>query len=154
MSSQRRWSPSPLRCDGPERAECHCTLRIVSIIRQLESKKMNEPTETIRRNRIAEINVVHGSREDLENRYGQVWDTNQLSEEFQVIGFMAPLIVVQRKSDGVKGSLEFQHSPRLYFNWQGIDIRMMFAGMEMLYRRNALGKIEIEQRSLFDPETF
>jgi len=115
---------------------------------------MNDPTETIRRNRIAEINVVHGSREDLENRYGQVWDTNQLSEEFQVIGFMAPLIVVQRKSNGVKGSLEFQHSPRLYFNWQGIDIRMMFAGMEMLYRRNALGKIEIEQRSLFDPETF
>ena len=81
---------------------------------------MNDPTETIRRNRIAEINVVPGSREDLENRYGQVWDTNQLSEEFQAIGFMAPLIVVRRKSDGVKGSLEFQHSPRLYFNWQPV----------------------------------
>lgn len=83
-----------------------------------ESKDMNDPTETIRRNRIAEINVVPGSREDLENKYGQVWDTNQLSEEFQAIGFMAPLIVVRRKSDGLKGSLEFQHAPRLYFNWQ------------------------------------
>ena len=45
-------------------------------------------------------------------------DTDQLSEDFEAIGFMAPLIVVRRRSDGVKGSLEFQHSPRLYFNWQ------------------------------------
>jgi hypothetical protein len=90
----------------------------VTIIHHFESKEMNDPTETIRRNRIAEINVVPGSREDLESRYGQVWDTNQLSEEFQAIGFMAPLIAVRRKSDGQKGSLEFQHSPRLYFNWQ------------------------------------
>jgi hypothetical protein len=27
-------------------------------------------------------------------------------------------VVVTRKSDGVKGSLEFRHSPRVYFNWQ------------------------------------
>lgn len=79
---------------------------------------MNDPTETIRRDRLAEINVVPGSREDLENKYGQVWDTDQLGEEFQAIGFMAPLIVVRRRSDGVKGSLEFQHSPRFYFSWQ------------------------------------
>lgn len=79
---------------------------------------MNDPTETIRRERLAEINVEPGSREDLEARYGQVWDTAQMTEEFQAIGFMAPLIVVRRRSDGVKGSLEFQHSPRLYFNWQ------------------------------------
>lgn len=37
---------------------------------------------------------------------------------------------------------------------QSIDVRMMFAGMELLYRRNTLGEIEAEQRSLFDPETF
>ena len=57
---------------------------------------MNDQTETIRRNRTAEINVVPGSREDLENKYGQVWDTDQLTEVFQAIGFMAPLIVVRR----------------------------------------------------------
>lgn len=79
---------------------------------------MSDPTETIRRKRLAEINVEPGSREDLEARYGQVWDTDQMSEEFQAIGFMAPLIVVRRRSDGVKGSLEFQHSPRFYFSWQ------------------------------------
>lgn len=50
-------------------------------------------------------------------KYGQVWTTQELTEEFQVIGFAAPLCVVRRKADGVKGSLEFQHSPRLYFNF-------------------------------------
>lgn len=79
---------------------------------------MSDPTETIRRERLAEINIVPGSREDLEAKFGQVWDTGELAEEFQAIGFMAPLIVVRRRSDGAKGSLEFQHNPRLYFNWQ------------------------------------
>jgi len=37
--------------------------------------------------------------------------------EFHVLGFGAPYVVVQRKSDGCKGSLEFQHAPRFYFNF-------------------------------------
>jgi hypothetical protein len=79
---------------------------------------MNDPTETIRRERLAEINIVPGSREDLEANYGQVWDTDQLMEDFEAIGFMAPLVVVRRRSDGKKGSLEFQGNPRFYFSWQ------------------------------------
>jgi hypothetical protein len=79
---------------------------------------MIDETEAIRRQRLVEINLVPGSREALEAEHGQVWDTDQLMEEFEAIGFMAPLIVVRRRSDGVKGSLEFQHSPRFYFNWQ------------------------------------
>ncbi len=79
---------------------------------------MNDPTETIRRERVAEINLQPGSREALEAQYGQVWNTDQLSEDFEVLGFMAPLVVVRRKSDGRKGSLEFQHSPRIYFNYK------------------------------------
>jgi hypothetical protein len=79
---------------------------------------MSDPTEPIRRQRLAEINSEPGSREALAAIYGQVWDTQQLGEEFEVIGFMAPYVVVRRKADGVKGSLEFQHSPRFYFNWQ------------------------------------
>ena len=59
----------------------------------------------------------HGSREALEAQYGQVWNTEELSRDFQVIGFLAPLVAVYRKSDGQKGSLEFVHSPRLYFNF-------------------------------------
>lgn len=78
---------------------------------------MTDPTETIRRERLAEINADPGSREALEARYGQVWTTQELAAEFDVIGFMAPIVVVRRKADGVKGSLEFQHNPRIYFNF-------------------------------------
>lgn len=79
---------------------------------------MNDPTESIRRERLAEINAKPGSRKALESQHGQVWDTTELSGEFDVIGFAAPLVVVKRKSDGVSGSLEFQHRPRFYFNFQ------------------------------------
>lgn len=79
---------------------------------------MFDPTETLRRERLAEINTIPGSREDLEAKYGPVWTTQELAGTFKVIGFMAPLVVVRRISDGVEGSLEFQHSPRLYFNFE------------------------------------
>ena len=79
---------------------------------------MTDPTEPIRRERLAKINAEPGSREALEAVYGQVWDTQQLTEDFEVIGFLAPLVVVRRRVDGVKGSLEFQARPRFYFNFQ------------------------------------
>jgi hypothetical protein len=84
---------------------------------------MNQETEQVlvdqlRRDRLAEINAEPGSRIALEQQYDQVWDTQQMSEEFTVKGFAAPFVVVMRKSDGVVGSLEFQHSPRFYFNFQ------------------------------------
>ena len=78
---------------------------------------MNDPTETIRRARLAEINLEPNSRAALEAQYGQVWDTSEMSEDFEAIGFMAPLVVVRRRCDGKKGSLEFQHQPRFYFNF-------------------------------------
>lgn len=78
---------------------------------------MADPTEELRRERLVEINAEPGSREALEARYGQVWDTSELTETFSVIGFMAPIVAVVRKSDGVKGSVEFQARPRLYFNF-------------------------------------
>lgn len=79
---------------------------------------MPDPTEPLRRERLAEINAQPGTREALEAQYGKVWTTAELAEEFEVIGFMAPLVVVCRKADGVKGSLEFQHDPRFYFNFE------------------------------------
>lgn len=79
---------------------------------------MNDETETLRRHRLAEINCEPGSRAALEAQHNQVWSTDELREEFEVLGFMAPYVVARRRSDGVKGSLEFQHNPRFYFNWQ------------------------------------
>jgi hypothetical protein len=78
---------------------------------------MSDPTEFVRREMVAQINAVEGSREYLEAKHGQVWDTNELQLDFAVLGFAAPLVVVQRKSDGVSGSLMFQASPRFYFGF-------------------------------------
>ncbi len=78
---------------------------------------MADPTESIRRERLVEINADSGSRQALEAKHGRVWDTQQLGDDFTVIGFLAPYVVVHRKSDGRKGSLEFQHNPRFYFNF-------------------------------------
>lgn len=46
------------------------------------------------------------------------WNTDELREDFEVIGFLAPFVVVKRKADGVRGTLEFTHSPRIYFDWK------------------------------------
>lgn len=79
---------------------------------------MNDNTEDIRRKMIEDINRDPNGREALEKEYGQVWDTNELSRDFEVLGFLAPFVIVRRKSDGVKGSLKFQHSPRFYFSFE------------------------------------
>ena len=76
---------------------------------------MPDSTEPYRRQRLAEINFQPGSRESLEAQHGQVWSTEELSQDFEVTGFMAPFLVVRRKCDGKKGSLEFQHNPSFYF---------------------------------------
>jgi hypothetical protein len=78
---------------------------------------MSDPTEEIRRELVAQINAEPGSREALEAEHGQVWDTSQLTEDFEVLGFLAPMIVARRRADGVKGSLMFQHNPRFYFGF-------------------------------------
>lgn len=79
---------------------------------------MSDSTETIRREEVVEINSNPGSREALETKHGKVWDTQELREDFDVLGFLAPYVVVRRKVDGVVGSLQFQHSPRLYYGFQ------------------------------------
>ena len=82
-----------------------------------------DETEQIRRSRLGEINSAVAStdadteRKRLEAEYGQVWDAHQLSQDFEILGFMAPYVVVRRRLDGRKSSLEFQHSPRFYFNF-------------------------------------
>jgi len=77
-----------------------------------------DPTEQTRRERVAEINRLPSDRERLEKEHGQVWDTKELGTDFEVLGFMAPFVVVKRRSDGTKGSLEFQHDPRLYYSFK------------------------------------
>ena len=56
-------------------------------------------------------------RDELQNKFGQVWNTSELQQDFEVQGFSAPFVVVKRRSDGKRGSLEFQHSPRYYHSF-------------------------------------
>ena len=58
------------------------------------------------------------SREDMEALYGEVWDTTELQQDFHVKSFFAPLVIVERKSDGQKGTLDFIHRPRFYYNFR------------------------------------
>jgi hypothetical protein len=82
--------------------------------------------DAARIDRLIQINteVVQGSTEEaerarLEAQYGKgnVMDTDEVRKNFEVEGFMAPFCVVRRLSDGQRGSLEFQHLPRFYFNF-------------------------------------
>lgn len=73
---------------------------------------MNDPTEQLRR---AMIETGQPAR-DLA-KADQRWNTEELQRDFTVVGFMAPFVVVIRKADCVKGTLEFVHSPRVYFNF-------------------------------------
>lgn len=44
--------------------------------------------------------------------------TDQMLAEFDVLGFALGMCVVQRKSDGVKGTLFFDGNPRVYYDFQ------------------------------------
>ena len=38
-------------------------------------------------------------RQQLEDKYGQVWSTDELQDDYEVKGFGSPFVVVVRKSD-------------------------------------------------------
>jgi len=78
---------------------------------------MTDTTAQARREMLAQINHAPGSREALEAEHGQVWNTEELQRDFAVTGFLAPVVGVVRRSDGQRGSLFFQGSPRFYFGW-------------------------------------
>lgn len=83
---------------------------------------MKDVTEPIRRLGVAIINSEVESdnpeteRTRLEKKHGKVWSTDELTKDFEVTGFMAPFVTVRSKESGKDGVLEFQHSPRFYFN--------------------------------------
>lgn len=56
-------------------------------------------------------------RAELEKRYGTVWDSHELQLDYTVLQFQAPYVIARRKSDATVGTLRFQHSPRLYFDF-------------------------------------
>ena len=75
---------------------------------------MTDHTEDTRRKMIAD-----GQPQlDLAANGDQQWTTEEMTRDFEAIGFAAPFVVVRRRSDGKRGTLEFTHSPRVYFGWK------------------------------------
>jgi hypothetical protein len=83
---------------------------IITTFRKQEVGKINSEVET---------SDEQKERVRLEAKYGQVWDTKQLQEDFKVSSFMAPYCSVIRKSDNKRGIISFQHLPRFYFEFVG-----------------------------------
>lgn len=77
-----------------------------------------DPTEKLRRVMVAALNAKPGDRAELEDMWGQVWDTDQLTRDFQVVSFCAPFINAIQRATGKKCTLLFQHEPRFYFDLQ------------------------------------
>lgn len=73
---------------------------------------MADPTEDMRRDLVGGINSGDVSPQ------GQTWTTEQVREEFEVLRFAAPFVIVRRKSDGIEGTLMFRHHPRVYFDFE------------------------------------
>jgi hypothetical protein len=82
---------------------------------------MVDPTENTRRSMVAEINTNPSPREELEAKHGQVWDTSELTKDFQVLSFLAPFCTVKRRADNVRGTLKFQHEPRVYYEFTATE---------------------------------
>lgn len=62
---------------------------------------------------------TEATKKELESIYGEgnVFTTAELTENFIVHAFLAPLVEVTRKSDNQKGSMLFNHMPRFYYNF-------------------------------------
>jgi hypothetical protein len=94
---------------------------LVTQVMGAETPMAEEEVAGILEQRDAMAKELLRARLSAEHGVDNVFDTDQLSEQFEVDGFMAPFVVVRRKADGKKGSLEFTHQPRLYYNFQVYD---------------------------------
>ncbi len=74
-----------------------------------------DETEDIRRKMIADGEPEKKLSESKDKRYN---GKDELLKEFEVIGFLAPFVVVRRLSDGKHGTMMFTHEPRVYFNFE------------------------------------
>ena len=92
--------------------DCEAEYVLPARIAASNTRSMLDATENLRRAMIASGHPVRACAEAE-----RTWNTGQLQEDFEVISFAAPLVIVRRKSDGKMGSMEFTHHPRAYFNF-------------------------------------
>ncbi len=78
---------------------------------------MNDPTAAARKQMIDSAEPAADLLLNDQDGAGR-WTTEEMQRDFEVLSFAAPFVVVSRRSDGQLGSLEFTHSPRVYFGFQ------------------------------------
>lgn len=61
------------------------------------------------------MSINHPNNPAPEN--SETWNTLELQKEFSVTGFMAGLVFVTRKEDGLNGTLQFNGNPRVYHSF-------------------------------------
>jgi hypothetical protein len=70
-----------------------------------------------RRKKARRIMPPPRTRTDLEQEFGEVWDTQELATEFVITSIIGLEVVVRRKADNVVGMLSYQNEPRLYYRF-------------------------------------
>lgn len=61
--------------------------------------------------------ILAERRKVLSHQFNDVMTTAEMMDLYEAVGFGGGLVVVRRRSDGVLGSLQFDHSPRLYYGF-------------------------------------
>lgn len=95
----------------------YCVILYVLVIRTVNRRSCKNAVNMVGQLGGVEIMNQPVDRKYFEDTYGQVWDTSELIDEFEVIGFLAPFVSVRRRSDNVKGSMMFNHKPRYYHSF-------------------------------------
>ena len=70
-------------------------------------------TESFRRKLTPAINAMTD-----EEIGAPTWTTEEPKRDFDVDSFLAPFVLVRRKSDAVQGMLFFRHMPRIYWGFK------------------------------------
>ena len=55
--------------------------------------------------------------EELKESYPEVLTTQEATDKYEFIGFMAPYVMVKDRVTGKKGTMQFDHRPRYYFGF-------------------------------------
>ena len=57
------------------------------------------------------------TRLELQEQYGKVLNTEELTSKYEVRSFLAPLVFLTERATGKHVIARFQHMPRYYFNF-------------------------------------
>ena len=68
---------------------------------------------------LEELKVAYPDvHQEIQEEGGECWTTDEVTQEFEILGFLAPFCTAVRISTGEKGSLLFGHRPRIYYGWK------------------------------------